>query len=374
MLNNYPFLFSLLLLLQLMGCSTMSAHSEAERNFQSAIETLPVAPLAVTANIERQPEEILLSPGDRLRIIVDDGAPFSGIFQVDIDGKLHIPFLTALSAVGLSISQLQENLAEALVKEKLFQPGYARASINILQWAPIQISVSGAVFQPGRILLNELQGTRAKDSQLLIAQESGDYPVQRFLSYALKGAAGVKPIADLRHVSLVRAGVSRDFDLTGVFTGRPVIDVPLIAGDEIIVPALDRVQPEYIRPSQITPPGFELRVSAHSSTVSRQERSVSYGSQLSMGLVAGECVGGSEMIDGDRDAILISRNIFTGQLENRKYAIQDVLTHINDPVINPYLMPGDAIACFNSTLVNVRETMKTIGDMMSPFVMLMLLL
>jgi len=375
-------LSGLALSLLLTGCTGMGNHDPVDAAAKLAMASLPTATDKPVAQlIDSQVDEILLSPGDRLRILVDDGTPFSGIFQVDLDGQLHVPYLKALPAVGRSITQLQENLVAALVNEGLFQPGYARASINILQWAPIQISVSGAVFQPGRVLLNDLQGARAKDPHLQIAQESGDYPVQRFLSYALKGAAGIKPTADLRHIKLIRGGISRDFDLSGVFGGKAVNDVPLIAGDEIVVPGLDRVQVEYIRPSQITPPGFELLysnlsqpVTGHTSTVMRQERSIAYGSRLSLGLMAANCVGGTEMINADRDAVLVSRNVFTGQMETRKYSVPEVIANANDTTLNPYLMPGDSLACFDSTVVNARETMKTIADMMSPFIMLMLLL
>lgn len=364
----------------LAGCAGPESNKLAAPDQAALINPAPSAkPLGEMLSLA--PTEIPLSPGDRLRILVDDGAPFSGIFQIDLDGQLHIPYIKPLPAVGLSVAKLQQNLAEALVHEGLFRAGYARASINILQWAPIQISVAGAVFQPGRVLLNDQQGSKAKDPSMQIAQEGGDYPVQRFLSYALKGAAGVKPIGDLQHVQLNRAGKTMEVDLSGIFSGKPVQDVPLIAGDQVTVPSVGRIQPEYMRPSQITPPGFEVffsnltqPVNGNTNTVIREERSIPYGSKLSLGLIAANCVGGVEMTNAGRDAVLVSHNPLTGQAETKRYSVTEVFEHVEDVAANPYLMPHDAIACFDSKVVNARETLKMIADFLGPIAMMMILL
>lgn len=364
------------------GCAGLGTPRQATVAMQQAAIINPESSAKPLGDIVGlAPVEIPLSPGDRLRVLVDDGAPFSGIFQIDLDGQLHIPYIKPLPAVGLNVAELQHNLADALVKEGLFKDGYARASINILQWAPIQISVAGAVFQPGRVLLNDLQGTKAKDPNLQIAQEGGDYPVQRFLSYALKGAAGIRPTADLHHVQLNRNGKNQVVDLSGIFSGKPVKDVPLIAGDQVTVPDLGRIQLEYMRPSQITPPGFEVffsnltqPVNGNTNTVIREERSIPYGSKLSTGLIAANCVGGVEVTNAGRDAMLVSHNLITDQLETKRYSVTEVFEQIENIETNPYLMPHDSIACFDSKIVNVKETVKMIGDILGPLAMMMIML
>jgi len=35
--------------------------------------------------------------------------------------------------------------------------------------------------------------------------------------------------------------------------------------------------------------------------------------------------------------------------------------------INPYLMPNDAIACYDSDVTNIREAAKAITDVLNPF-------
>lgn len=382
MLRLNTSLFGLCLAGCLSACATTGT---ADRINATALEQAAIAPIASAKPLGEMvglsPEEIPLSPGDRLRVLVDDGAPFSGIFQIDLDGQLHIPYIKPLPAVGLSVTALQQNLSDSLVKESLFNTGYVRVSVNVLQWAPIQISVAGEVFQPGRVLLNDLQGPKAKDANLQIAQEGGDYPVQRFLSYALKGASGIKPTGDLHHVQLNRGGKTSVVDLSGIFSGMPVKDVPLIAGDQVTVPNLGRVQSEYMRPSQITPPGFEVffsnltqPVNGSTNTVIREERSIPYGSKLSTGLIAANCVGGIEVSNAGRDAVLVSKNMLTGQLQSKRYSVTEVIEHVDDIEANPYLMPHDSIACFDSKMVNARETMNLISDFLRPFAVMMLLL
>uniref|UniRef100_A0ACD5GVM7 Uncharacterized protein n=1 Tax=Desertifilum tharense IPPAS B-1220 TaxID=1781255 RepID=A0ACD5GVM7_9CYAN len=46
-------------------------------------------------------------------------------------------------------------------------------------------------------------------------------------------------------------------DVSGVFTGELLDDVPLIAGDRIIIPEREIIQSELVRPSQITPRRFQ---------------------------------------------------------------------------------------------------------------------
>jgi hypothetical protein len=37
--------------------------------------------------------------------------------------------------------------------------------------------------------------------------------------------------------------------------------------------------------------------------------------------------------------------------------------------IDPYLMPGDAIACYDSAAMNVRDLVATVSEAASPFVL-----
>jgi polysaccharide export outer membrane protein len=70
--------------------------------------------------------------------------------------------------------------------------------------------VTGAVFQPGRILINDRPVARQAQQQ---TQQTGDYPTGRYLSAALKGAGGIRPDADIKCIRLIRQGKHQTIDL-----------------------------------------------------------------------------------------------------------------------------------------------------------------
>ena len=102
-----------------------------------------------------------LSPGDRIKITIPEGEEFSGIFEVNIDGKLEIPYLPPLQAAGLEPEQIRGNLR------------------------------------------------------------------------------------------LTRNGRTSLHDLSGILSGRPFQDVPVIAGDQIEVPSTGAVNPALVRPLRV---------------------------------------------------------------------------------------------------------------------------
>jgi len=319
--------------------------------------------------------ELPLSPGDRLRILVTEGEPFSGIFEVDLDGNLHIPYLKPIHAVGETIIAVEERLVRALVEEKIIRPGFVQASVRILQWAPIRVSVSGAVFSPGRVLTND-RLVEVKAHQ--ITQITGDYPTERFLTSTLRRAGGVRPDADVRHIKLIRNGETRVYDVSGVFTGTPVQDVPLVAGDQVIVPSVGYMQDELMRPSQVTAPGFDIFISnltmpANSnaeSAVSKVARSIPYGTRLLRGLMAANCVGGIQSTHASRVAVLVTTDRLTGEINATERSVDDLVRQSNETEINPYLMPNDGIACYDSGITNIRDIARVVSIFMTPALIL----
>lgn len=316
-----------------------------------------------------------LSPGDRLRVLVTDGEPFSGMFEIDLDGNLHLPFLNPLPAAGRTAARVEQDLARALVEEQIFRPDFVQVSVKILQWAPVRVLVSGAVFAPGRILTNDrLVETRAYQ----ITQQSGDYPTDRFLTSALRRAGGVRPDADITRVQLIRNGEHLTYDLSGVLSGAPFTDVPLVAGDRVVVPSAGYLQDALMRPSQVTPPGFDvfisnLTVPANSnaeSAISKIARSMPYGTRLLRGLIAANCIGGIQSTNASRRAVLVTTDRRSGEILTRERAIDELIRNANHPGINPYLMPNDGIACYDSGATNAGDIAKLISVMLSPALIL----
>ena len=154
-----------------------------------------------------------LSEGDRVTVLVHEGTEFSGKYQVDLQGDLDLPYLGSVHVAELDAEQAASAIAAALVARGFFQPDFVRVSVQILQWAPIEVAVDGAVFLPGRVRIN-LPPARERGADASDEIPGGRLP-ERYLSDALKAAGGVRPDADVRHIQVLRGGKAVSIDVSG---------------------------------------------------------------------------------------------------------------------------------------------------------------
>lgn len=306
------------------------------------------------------------SPGDRFNIAVPGIEDFSGDYMINADGRVILPFAPEIMAVGLTNEQLSKNIEAAYVRAAVFNSTGARfLAVRPVQYAPVNVSVSGAVFQPGRVMINTIKDSDKTEKALT---KFGDAPLDRFIPSGLRAAGGVRPDADISRVTLVRGGKRYMLDWRGAFTGEPVDDVPLIEGDKIVVPEGPCFQSGLIRPSQITPPGIRvfmsnLTVTAlnnASAAIGQYSGSVPYGTRFLQGLVSANCVGGTTPTNAARHAVLISRNPKTMRTEVIQRSIEELVRSANRDAVNPHLMPDDAIACYDSTVTEFRDIVTTL--------------
>ena len=317
-------------------------------------------------------EPSLLSPGDLLRLEIPRGDEFQGDFVVSSDGFVRLPFLGDIPAAGTTQSDLENTIARLLVSGEYFRPNFIQTSVSVLHWAPIQVSVSGAVFQAGDVRINE-KSSDSDPSQRLEA--TGDFAMRRKLSTALFAAAGVRPDADVRNVVLIRNGRRRVFDMTGVFDGGPLEDPLLVAGDRVHVPSRGCFQMALARPSRITPPGVRvfmsnLTVPSRSnanSAIGRYATELPYGTRFLQGLVSANCVGGIQATNARRWGVLISRNPITGESEVVARSIEDLVRRADRDDFNPVLLPNDALACYDSHVTNIRDVLSMVSETATPF-------
>ena len=195
---------------------------------------------------------LLLSPGDLVEVLIEDGDGFNGRYIVDNAGYVKIPLIGIVEAGGATTDKLETKIELALVKAEIFNPSSASVTIHVLNWSTIEVSVSGAVFQPGTFFINKKVGL-AINPEILDAY--GDYSTTRLLSEALSSASGIRPDAKLDQIILLRKGWQVQIDMTGMLTGELVKDYPLVAGDRVVVPSTGCFQSHLVRPSQITPKG-----------------------------------------------------------------------------------------------------------------------
>ena len=321
-----------------------------------------------------------LSPGDRLEVSIPNDTYFARVYEVNQDGNLEIPYLGLLPVVGLEPLEVQTKLSKALIEKKFFPPNRLQLSVQVLIWAPVQVSVAGEVFQPGRILINDPNDPPAITSISTDSRQvTGSYPVRRYLTIAVRAAGGILPTADLTQVKLIRNHQEQIVDLSGIFAGSPIVDIPLIAGDQVVVPPSDRFQPELMRPSQITPPDIKVFVSnltTPATPVDNQQEGITfpYGARFSQAVISANCAGGIVATNADRNAILIRVDPLSGKTTVVERKVEDLLRKSMTNEDNPLLLPRDGVACYDSDMTNTRDIFRSIAEFLNPLNPLLLLL
>lgn len=313
----------------------------------------------------------LLSAGDRVALVLEDGEEFSGSYAVGLDGRLRIPYLPPVPVSGLTVEAARDQIAATFITEGILTPQASVVSLMPLLWAAVQVNVSGAVHAPGPVIVNDRTHVETRPD---LKTRSGDLAPDRYLTAALRAAGGVRPDADIANTMLIRGGVKTRIDLRPLLNGLATSQPALLAGDRIDIPSVGYFQEALARPSAITSPGFRIYVSNLSipstsnaaSAVAGEATRLPTGSRLSHALASANCIGGTQMTNAGRNALLVSRNPITRELTSHAYRVYDVTRNANDTRDNPYLLPEDAIACFDSSVTVARDLVRTVTDVLSP--------
>ena len=348
------------------------SHGTPEAPLRQCVDTVQGAPGSFADGLSRRigdadgeqspVADITLSPGDRIALSVQNGAGFSGSYEIAPDGTLSLPYLQPLRLSGVSIAAARHRIASALEDAHIFRRDGAFVGLTVERWNPVTVAVAGAVYTPGRITVGRHQSDSA----------DGFDGGGRSLSAALRSANGARPDADLGRVTLIRGGVVRTIDLRGVVDGTASDEVTLSAGDRVSIPSKGCIDPFLARSSPVTPATIKIFVSnltTPQSAVSaavQQAASIPYGSRLVHGLVAGACAGGNGVTNAGRRALLVSRNLQTGALTSKEVDVESILRQARSDDSNPVLLPGDAIACYESGLSTVRDVFRTVADGLYP--------
>ena len=311
------------------------------------------------------------SVGDRFNMQIPGSIEYNGDYVINVDGRVILPFAGEIRATGLSNRELIQTIERALIKARLFQPEGFKIAVRPVLYAPINVTVAGAVFLPGRFTISNRDGDKS-DKAL---SKYGDSPLDRNIASALRSAGGVRPDADLSNIRLLRDGKWTKLDWQGALSGAPVDDVILIEGDHVEVGETGCFQSALVRPSQVTIPGMRVFISNlsqpspsnASAAITKEATNMPYGARLLQGLVSANCVGGSRASNASRYAVLISRNPKTHRTEVIQRSIEHLVLSPDRDEINPYLMPDDAIACYDSAVIDVREVAGTLNQFVLPY-------
>ena len=318
-----------------------------------------------------------LSRGDRLEVSIPNEPYFSRVYEVNEAGNLEIPYLGSISVAGLEPWIVEQKLTNILITEGFFPAETLQLTIQVLEWSPIRVNVAGELFQPGVVLINPPLGREESAIALNSSQITGEFPYRRTLIDAIEGAGGVLPTANVKEIRLIRQGQEQIIDLSGVFTGEPFNNVSLIEGDRIIVPAAASFQAELVRPSKITLSGIKVFVSnlivpaSNNSSAGvgnlREGIEFPYGARFSHAVISMNCAGGTDITNAKRRAILVRTNRLTGETTYLERGVEELMrdSHSNDD--NPFLMPRDGVACYDSLVTNTHDIFKILGDIINPF-------
>lgn len=371
--------------LLLAGCSTMPTPRNPANSLYEPQQRSPDAPVAAMAcqapglpaalTMLRQVPAIdmasapdVLSAGDRLRLdVAGDKDMLTGQYIVPANGRLVIGGAFDIAAAGRTRGDIADDLRQRLIAAGMVRDVAGNVHLTIQEQGAAAVSVEGAVFEPGRVHPGERDDTARNTT--VEHPSGGDYNANRSLFTALRSAGGLRPDAAMQTVYLVRGAAYAAFDVSGAVTGAPAIDPEIASGDRVIVPSLGCFQPAMVRPSSVTMEGIRVYMSnlTHPGTgnagagINRDATNVPYGMRLLQGAISANCVGGT-FINAGRRVVLVSRNPINGRSVVIQRSLERLVRDANRDDVDPYLMPGDSMACYDSTLSSLTDIVATLGS------------
>lgn len=307
----------------------------------------------------------LLSPGDLLDIAIGTDVILSGKYEVSSDGAVKIRDLAPVMAYGRSTDQVSQDIAAALVNSKFYNEA-PPVSVRLADFGPARVFVRGAVFEAGDVAVT---GSAGSDKDAPREDAIGAATQGRRLSHALQSAGGVRPDADLSRVQITRGTRKLMVDARAAITGGRFDDMILLEGDQVDVPSRNCFQPALMVPSVVSPVGTKVFMSNltdpassnSSSAINKDTRELRYGTRMFQALVGMNCVGGSKATNAGRTAILYSRNPESGISIVIERNIEELVRNANRDDYDPFLLPNDALACYDSGTTDIVKLAQSFG-------------
>jgi polysaccharide export outer membrane protein len=179
-------------------------------------------------------------------------------------------------------------------------------------------------------------------------------------------------------VQLKRGSRKQVIDLTGAFTGEPFDDIPLIAGDQVIVPDTGVLNPLIVRPSVVTPSEININISNLTvpaagnsvAAIGNEAQKFPYGARFSHAVVSANCAGGTMVTNARRRALLVRTETATGKTTVFERGVEQVLRDSTDNRNNPYLMADDGVTCYDSGMTNFQAVLGIVTQFLTPSVLI----
>ena len=369
--------FGLLLALLLGGCAfhpmTPRGVSDIGDILPFGSQTTPIIVQNTTPSASSTPaqQQTLLSPGDNIKLSIFGDEHFSGQYVINQNGMISVPFLGQIAALGITPDALRITLVDRFISERYFKQHLLRLAVEVIEWAPAQVSVAGAVYQPGQVVINQYTDRlQPRPTEL----RSGAATVKRFVQDAILAAGGLRPDADLNNIRIQRNEQHYQISLLDFFNGTDVANIGLITGDRVVIGSIGVFQEPLARPSSFTAPGFRVylsnlttpALSNASSSVGRDSTRLPTGARLSHAIASANCFGGTPIINANRRVKYVTRNPLTATITSHIYNVEEVMQRADETLHNPYLQPEDQLGCYEGPVTILREAARTAYDLVSP--------
>ena len=150
-----------------------------------------------------------LRPGDTMVVsLLGIPEPINSSVQIDEQGLIRLQYIGAVTAAGLTTSELSQSIRDAYITKKFFTT--LDVSVNVTER---YVYIGGEVQRPGRIV----------------------WSPDLTLSKAVQSAGGFTLYAKESHITLTRDRKAYDFDVK-LAQRQPEQDPILFPGDSIQVP------------------------------------------------------------------------------------------------------------------------------------------
>ncbi|WP_313919945.1 polysaccharide biosynthesis/export family protein [Tahibacter sp.] len=206
-------LFMLVSACTLGGCGSPNVRPhEARPVLNTGVGTMP-PPDTINAQGEyKAASEYRIGANDLLEINVFQVEELARTLRVNTQGKISLPLVGEISAGGMTVSELEREIAARLAQKYMQNP---QVSIFVKEFTSQRVTVEGAVRKPGIYALT------GKTSLL----------------QALAMSEGLDPLANPQGIVIFRViGGQKNvavFDIAAIRGGR--MEDPLIYGDDIVV-------------------------------------------------------------------------------------------------------------------------------------------
>ncbi len=126
-----------------------------------------------------------LTVGDRVGILFSNVPEYTADYQVQVDGTLHLPVVGPLSVWGLTLSEVEQLVAQTYERRQILRK--PTVTLKLLINAPIHVAVIGEVVRPGAYLFSP--------------QDTSVFPR---ITTALQQAGGITQQTNLQDITIYR--------------------------------------------------------------------------------------------------------------------------------------------------------------------------